>query len=149
MDWPFPLPSYSCSEITNNIGVNLIVQGIKAGKKSIYYSLSTYNRLWAPGLQFRASLEITSLSPQFCGTGGYCSAPDIPLKSPFVRSLPSKCLIVRDRHDKRLRIFFRFFLTVSLSVSPVVFCSSFYIKNGRFKNGRFRNRPLKIEILKN
>ena len=73
MDWPFPLPSYSCSEITNKIWVNSIVQGIKAAKKSVYYSLLTYNSLWTPGLRFRALPIITLLFLQLRGTGGYWS----------------------------------------------------------------------------
>ena len=92
-----------------------------------YHSLSAYMSLREPGLLFRASLEITSLSPYFRGTGGYCSAPDVPLKSPFVRSIFAKGLIVSCYHDKTSR-YSRVFLTtvfvlfLRLGVSFVFFC---------------------------
>ena len=63
---------------------------------------------WASGLQFHASSEITLLSSHSRGTGGYRSAPDIPLKPPFSLSAPVTRLIVRDCRDKALRVFFRF-----------------------------------------
>ena len=47
------------------------------------------------GLLFRSPPEITIISPQSRGTGGYVSAPAVPLKPPFFLSASVKCLIVR------------------------------------------------------
>ena len=83
-----------------------------------------------------------SLSSQFRGTG----APDVPLKSPSVRSLPAKCLIVSCYHDKTSpssRVFIGLF---SFCISGCVFFRLFISKMA--VSAFLRNRLLKIEILK-
>ena len=112
-----------------------------------YHSLSAYMSLREPGFLFRASLEITSLSPYFRGTGGYCSAPDVPLKSPFVRSLFAKGLIVSCYHDKTSRYSRVFLTTVFCPVSPVRRFVRLFLPKITV-SAFLRKRSLRIEISK-
>ena len=96
------------------------------------------------------------LTSQSRGTGGYGSTPDIPLKSPFS---DRACLIVHDRHDKRLRFFSRFSRLVLVLPIPLCFYSVFrskrpfpsfpgYIPNSieSLKNLKFWNNPTLLLI---
>ena len=122
-------------------------RALKQLKIWVYYSLSAYISLRSPGIQFRTSLDITSLYPEFRGTGGYCSALDVPLKSLFKRSLSAKCLIVSCYHDKTSRYSRVFLSTVFRPVSPVVFFCSSFLPNMAV-SALLRNKLLKIGISK-
>ena len=101
--------------------------------------------LWAPSLQFRSPSEITSLSSQSRGTGGYGFAPAVPLKPPFFLSAPTKCLIVSYRHDKKLRFFSRFLQFV---LSAILFFLFFFLFLFKTAVPAFvRNNLVRIENL--
>ena len=76
----------------------------------------TGDSFWARGFQFCSPPEITLLSLQSRCTGGYGSAPAVPLKPFFFLSASDKCRIVSDRHNKRLRFSLSFFTTCFIGV---------------------------------
>ena len=123
LDWPFPLSSYSYFKISINTGVNSNVYVIRVAKKSVSYSPPPYTVSGGgASLRLRDFSVITSLLLPIHGMGGYCSLLP-PHWSLFFRlSFLISCLIVRDRHDKRLRFSYVFFQLSRL----------FLAQNGRF-----------------
>ena len=150
MDWPFPLYSYSYSKISNNTGVNSNVYGTIVAKKSVYFSLSPYISLWrAEPLLPCSCCNNVVITPNSWHRRVLLNIPS-PLKPPFSLFSSAKCLIVRDRHDKRLRVFtvlMRLFFTIfvgvltfsTFSVKMAVFCISekYSFDNQNFENWNF------------
>ena len=150
MDWPFPLSSYSYSKMSNNTGVNSEFYGIRVAKKLVYHSLSPYISLWGaePLLPWFPRDKVV-ITPNSWHGRVLLNIPS-PLKPPFPLISFAKCLIVRDRHDKRrhvfivfVRLFFTIFAVVLTfspsSVKMAVFCISekYSPDNRNFENWTF------------
>ena len=108
MDWPF---LFLATHALKNYVEPELIQLFRASQqlKSICYSLTQCDIFWTPGLHFCFPPEITLLSLQSRGTGGYGSTLAVPLKPPFFLSASVKCLVMSDCHDKRFHFFSCFF----------------------------------------
>ena len=150
MDWPFSLSSYSYSKISNKTVVNSKFDGIRAAKKLVYYSLSPYISLWGaePPLPWFSCNNVV-ITPN-SWHGRVMLSNTSPRKPPFSLFSSAKGVIVRDCHDKRLRVFivlvrlffiiFAVVLTFSLfSVKMAVFCISekYSFDNRNFERWNF------------
>ena len=103
---------------------------------TVNYSLSPYAKLRGPSLRFSALPVLTSFFTLTSWHGRVLRLPSAPLGSLFWLITSVKSLIVRDRHDKRLRFFLSTFSTVCLSLNRffVVFFLYFtkHAEHGRF-----------------
>ena len=133
MDWPFPLPSYSYSKISINTGVKSKFYGIRVAKKLLYSSLSPYISLWGtePPLP-RFPQDIVVISPN-SWHGRLLLSTTSPPKPPFPLSSPAKGLVVRDRHNKRLRVFIVLVRLFSTRFAVVLLFSPFSVKMAVFR----------------
>ena len=62
--------------------------------KSTFLFHPVSDSLWTTGIQFHSPLETTSLFLQSRGTGGYGSAPAVPLSSYLLQLSVLSCLVI-------------------------------------------------------
>ena len=107
------------------------VYGVRVAEKSVLYTPSPYTVSGWPSLRFCDFTLKTSLLLSTRGKAGVLLFSSSPLKPSFRLLSLISCLIVHDRHDKRL-CFFYIFYQQSLAILAVILFFCFSAQNGRF-----------------